>query len=477
MMSVRTWMTTCALAAGLAAPALAQQPTQPAAPAPAQPTPAAAAAADSGVLSSEGWNAQRVTLAQALEMARANNPLQVQAQENVRVANMGRLQAIGSYLPTINANASSSKSSSQRPDYTGAIVSAPSDVSSLGISANLNLFTGFQRGAQRRLANATADLDRAALVGQTYATDLATKQAFFNALATQELVGVSQANVAQTEQQLKLTAEKLRLGATTRSDSLTASVAYGTAEVQLIQARANALTAQANLARAIGAAGLAAPVRDPTLEIRLVSLDTAALRREAEANAPSVLQATASVAAARASQSASRSSLWPTISLSASDRWSGQLLFPWSAAPINTTTGLPTQKYLGSWNVGLSVSYPLFNGFQREAGMVVADANVRTSEARLRDAQLALDASLTQDLTALQAAGAQIDVSRTSVAAAEEALRMQQERYRLGAATIVDLLTAETALNQAQVSLVQSRYSYLIARAQLEALVGHALAE
>jgi outer membrane protein len=52
---------------------------------------------------------------------------------------------------------------------------------------------------------------------------------------------------------------------------------------------------------------------------------------------------------------------------------------------------------------------------------------------------------------------------------------MQRERYRLGASTIVDLLTAETTLNQAEVSLVQARYNYLIARAQLEALVGHGL--
>ncbi len=78
-------------------------------------------------------------------------------------------------------------------------------------------------------------------------------------------------------------------------------------------------------------------------------------------------------------------------------------------------------------------------------------------------------------MTALEAAAAQIDVGRTSVASAQESLRMQQERYRLGASTIVDLLTAETALNQAEVTLVQARYNYLIARATLEALVGHTL--
>ena len=51
---------------------------------------------------------------------------------------------------------------------------------------------------------------------------------------------------------------------------------------------------------------------------------------------------------------------------------------------------------------------------------------------------------------------------------------MQQERYRLGTSTIVDLLTSQAALNQAQANLVQARYNYLVARAQIEALVGHA---
>jgi outer membrane protein len=434
----------------------------------------ALAAAAAGAASAQ--QPRRVTLNEALRLARENNPSMVQAQQNVRLANMGQLQSLGSFLPSVSANASSSKSSSQRVNQFGTVTSnAPTDNSSFGLSANIQLFTGFQRNANRRAAKATAELSDAALVGQTYATDLATKQAFFNALATQELVGVAETQVRRSQEQLKLTAEKLRLGATTRADSLQASVDYGNAQLQLIQARANAQTAEATLARAIGSEGSVSAVPDTALETRLPPLDTVALRHEALANAPAVVQAEASVAASRASLTASRSSLWPTLSASASQRWAGQVFFPWNPAPISSASGSPTQKYLSTWSVSLSLSYPLFNGFQREAGMVQADANLVEAQARLRDARLLLDANLTQALTALQAAGQQIDVARTSVAAAQENLRMQRERYRLGASTIVDLLTAEVTLNQAEVSLVQARYAYLVARAQLEAYVGHAL--
>jgi outer membrane protein len=488
MMTLKLPFVVLVLAAAAAGAARAQQPTPPAAPRPAPaaaPVPSAAqTAADTGAFSATAAQVVRhVTLGEALQLGREYNPSQVQAQQNLRVADMGVTEAWGAYLPTITGTGSATRNSAQRVNQFGvAQSSALTDNSSFGISANLNLFTGFQRGANTRAANATRDLNQAALLQQDYATDLNTKQAYFNALADQELVGVAQANLAQNDQQLKLTTEKLRLGATTRSDSLTASVAYGTAEVQLIQARANALTAEAALARAIGAMGMVAAIPDTTLEIRLAALDTATLRQQAEATAPSVVEAVAGVTAARATLSANRSQYYPTLSFGASQTWAGGEL-PWNAAPVTQITDstgaviglVRNPKYTGTWNVRLSLSVPIFNGFQRETNIVTADANLQAAQARLRDARLALDESLTQDVTALEAAAAQIDVSRTSVAAAQESLRMQQERYRLGASTIVDLLTAETALNQAQTTLVQSRYTYLIARAQLEALIGRTL--
>lgn len=457
----RSWILMLGLAAGAAGAAAAQQAVPPSQAAP-QP--------------------RRVTLAEALRFARENNPAMVQAQQNVRVANMATLQAWGAYLPSISGSGSASQGSSTRIDATtGRPVSATNTQnSSFGLSASLPLFTGFQRGANRRAAAANADLNQAALVGQDYATALATKQAFFNALATQELVGVAESNLRRSDEQLKLISEKLRLGATTRADSLSASVDHGNAQLQLIQAQANALIAQAILARAVGVEGMIAAVPDTALEVRVPVLDPASLRSEALAGAPAVVQAQAGVAAARASLSASRAPLMPTLSLGASQTWAGAQL-PWAAAPLNRvisagdTSFLRSPKYTGTWSVRLSLSYPIFNGFQREAGIVQADANLVSSQARLRDARLALDANLTQAFTALDAAGSQIDVARTSVAAAQENLRMQRERYRLGASTIVDLLTAETTLNQAEVSLVQARYNYLVARAQIEAYVGHSL--
>jgi outer membrane protein TolC len=52
---------------------------------------------------------------------------------------------------------------------------------------------------------------------------------------------------------------------------------------------------------------------------------------------------------------------------------------------------------------------------------------------------------------------------------------VQQERYRLGAATIVEVLTSQVSLDQAEVDLVQARLDVMLAKAQIEALVGREL--
>jgi outer membrane protein TolC len=61
------------------------------------------------------------------------------------------------------------------------------------------------------------------------------------------------------------------------------------------------------------------------------------------------------------------------------------------------------------------------------------------------------------------------------VAVAEEDLRVQQDRYRLGASTSVDQIQSQQSLVQAETDLVTARFDYQIARAELESLLGRDL--
>lgn len=70
-------------------------------------------------------------------------------------------------------------------------------------------------------------------------------------------------------------------------------------------------------------------------------------------------------------------------------------------------------------------------------------------------------------LRSLQNAQARARVQLAAIAASDEDLRVQQQRYALGASTLLDLLTSQTQLNQARQALIQARLDGRIARAQL----------
>ena len=61
------------------------------------------------------------------------------------------------------------------------------------------------------------------------------------------------------------------------------------------------------------------------------------------------------------------------------------------------------------------------------------------------------------------------------MSAAEEDLRVQQQRYAVGASTLLDVLTSQTALNQARVQLIQYRLNFRTTKAQIEQLIGRDL--
>lgn len=410
---------------------------------------------------------RQVSMADALRLAAQNSPTMVRARQDIRVAAADERRRTAAFLPSLSTNLSTSTSGGSRVNQFGVPTAVASYYSSsLGLTMGWDLFTGFRRGAERRVSRATGDQVEAALLRQEFEAALATKRAFFNALAASELVSVAETRLRRADEQLKLVSERLRLGATTRSDSLRSRVEYGNAQLALIQARADQRNTQATLARTVGVDGLVAPVPDTTLEVRLGALDTATLRREALAAAPAVREADASVLSARAQRNVNTAQYLPTASLSAGNTWaSGD---PSVSAPFGG-------RYASGWSLRLQVSYPLFNNFTREYNVTTADANLVAAEARLRDARLLLDANLTSAFTALEAAAAKIDIARTSVEAADEDLRMQRERYRLGASTIIEVLTSQVALDQAQVDLVRARYDYLVARAQLEAYAGRSL--
>jgi outer membrane protein len=408
-----------------------------------------------------------VTLADAIRRAERVQPDVIRAASAVRTAGAQRKTAWGAFLPTLSASSSASDFFSEgavRVDpVTGQLAGGNTTNRSIStsLSANVDLFTGFRRGAEIRAARASEDAADASLIDARFQQALTTTNQFLDALAASQLLRVRQASVRRAEEQLKTSVAKLKAGSATRSDSLRSLVTLGNAQLDLVTTEASLAGAEASLARLIGQSGRVHAVDDSAFYRVQTVIDTQALRIEAESKSPRVRSAAANAAAARASVRASQSAYWPTLNLGANTGWNGSQRDDYT---------LFNQR-----QISLSLRWTLFNGFDRELSIVQREADLDLAEANASDASRAVQAEMTTRLAELDAARIRTEITQTSVAAATEDLRVQQQRYRLGASTIVDLLTSQEALNQAEVDVVNARFDYLRAKAQIEALIGRNL--
>jgi outer membrane protein len=411
--------------------------------------------------------ARTVTLAEAIRLAERTQPGVVQARAGVTTAAAQRRNAWGAFLPSVTAGSSASEFFSEgvnRIDpLTGLLTSGNSSNRSLttSLSASVDLFTGFRRGAELQAARAGEDEAGASLVDARFQQALTTTNQFFDALAAAQLVGVREASVRRAEEQLKVSIAKLQAGSATRSDSLRSLVTLGNTRLDLIQSRTDLATAEAGLARLVGEVGRVQAADNSSFHKMIAAVDTQALRSEAEARSPRIQSAVASARAASADIRAARSAYWPSLTLGANTGW--------NASRANDYT------FFNQRQLSLQLSWNLFNRFDRELAITQREASYEFAQATAEDERRAVQAELTQRLAELDAARSKIDITQTSVVAATEDLRVQQERYRLGASTIVDVLTSQEALDQAEVNVVTARFDYLRARAQIEALIGRTL--
>jgi len=400
-----------------------------------------------------------VTLADAIQRSLAIQPAMVTAVGNQRNAGASKSSALGTFLPSVTAGWSASKSSQARFDANRAVSLPPVWNYGYNLNASVDLFDGLRRIWNVKSASAVQDAADAGYVSQRFVTELQTKQAYFAALANQELLRVAQAQLQRTEQELKAANDKLKFGAATRADSLTAAVDHGNAEVALLQAQANLVGAQATLARQIGVNGLVQPVADSTLP---ALPDTTGFVGSAIENAPLVQQADAQASSARANVLSARSQYLPSFNVSFGDNRSD-----------TTFGGGFIDHKVTQWRFG--ASWTLFNGFAREQSQVSANVSRDIAAATAADTRRNVAAQLTQQVAALVAAYHQIAIAQENQASAAEALRVQQQRYAAGAGLLLDLLTAEANLTQAEATLIQARFTYRTTRATIESLVGKEL--
>ena len=412
--------------------------------------------------------ARKISLSEAIRLAQQNSPEALQAEGVERTSRAARVSAIGAIMPSATLSAGhvvQFGGGQTRVNQNGEEVTiTQKPVNSTGFSSNITLFDGGQRLYTLRMAKSQIEAAQANRVAVKYDVALQVKQQYYAVLAAMESEDAARLQMAQASEQFKTSIAKVRAGVATRSDSLRGVIQVGNAQLALITAQSSKEAADAALTRLVGSE---VPVTaDPgSVQENMSALPDSAELAALALHGPAVDQAQANLDAAKESRKASKATYLPSLSASYSRSGSG----------TDPRFGLGDDPFSYNGRLSFSLSYPLFNNFQREEQVVRAKVAEVNARAALRDTELGAQASLTQNIGALRSASQRVAVQVASVAAAEEDVRVQQQRYNIGASTLLDLITSQAALATAQQSLIQARYDYRIARAQLEALVGRDL--
>jgi len=415
-------------------------------------------------LFASGLQAQERTLdlEEAIRRALERSPTLAQTEASLVNAQQSKRTATGAFLPRVSASGSGSKNSSTRYDErTQTTIQGSSSSYSGGLSGSLSLFEGGARSYQLAIARADLAGAEASLEDQRNNVIYQTKNLYFAALRQTDLLEVNERRVEQAEESLAMVRTMAQVGTGTTSDTLRALLELNNARQSVLQSSNAVRSARYSLGRQVGLGGPVVPVALGSLDPEPLALSETDIFDLAEESSAMVRSATASADAAEIAVKSARAAYFPTLSMSSGYNWSNN--------EANLSNGNT------SWNLRLSGSYTIFNGFTREASVVRSVNQSRVAQLQEADARLQIRELVDAALQTVRTNEQAIALAEEGLAVAQEDLRIVRERYRLGVATSLDLVTSQIALRQADVDVVFARYDFALAKADLEALIGRAL--
>ncbi len=288
-------------------------------------------------------------------------------------------------------------------------------------------------------------------------------QAYLNGLLARENVRVAEASVAATKADLARAQARQDQGLAVPSDLLSAQVQLAQAQEDLLRAQNGVAVADAALNVAMGL-----PEDSPlTLQGQLGEkmFDAGTLdERQAKAlqTRPDFQQAEIGKQRAENGVRTARADFLPKVNLFGSWEEDNQTFL--------TRGG-------NNWALGATLTFNLFDGGANRARLRESYARRRHAEALRSQLASAIRLQVRQAYLNLTTSRDRVDVSRGAASQAEESLRIIQNRYEAGLATITDLLRAETALTAAKKNFVNATFDYRLGYAALELATGELAAD
>ena len=297
-------------------------------------------------------------------------------------------------------------------------------------------------------------------------------QAYLQILLSGEQIGIREENLESQRQQLLRIEEFVRLGARPISDQYLQEATTANAELSLLDAvRARELN-ESGLIRVLELDPLQSYVFDEidseslALDITDYSLDamlSESLERRADIRSREYL-----IMGLEQSIREARSSRLPTLSLS------GSVGTSYSSQRVNllrddmgTIIGRETVPFSDQFSdnrsgrLNLSLSIPLFNRFANRTNIHRAMITYENSQLDFENLKQDVALQVRQAYLDYQTAAKRLDVTEIQLRSAQQAEAVEQERYNVGASTLVELTQARATLVDSESQRAQAIFQFV----------------
>jgi outer membrane protein len=409
-----------------------------------------------------------ITYDEAIRIALQQNTTVRLAVNSAAADAVGVRQARSAFLPDLRLSTSGAQSVGRSFDTgAGSVVDQTTSSMSAGISSSVTLFDGFANQAELRQARLTqqagsADLERARQTAvYTVANNYVSLQA-----ATEEL-RVRREDLAAREAEERQIQLFVDAGTRPVSDLYQQQAGVASARVAVVEAERAVELARVDLIQTLQldpAASYDFQAPAVTASPAARSYDLASLVTRALERRPDLAALSSREEAARQAVRAAEAARLPTVTLSAGYNTA------FSSASDLAFADQLDQRRGGS--VSLGVSIPLFDRGSASAATQRAEIQVENARINLETQRNEVALQVRRAYLDHQAAQAQLTAAEAQLRAAELALTTSQERYRVGAATLVEVTQARATQAQAASAVVSARYNLVLQRTLIAYHVG-----
>ena len=410
-----------------------------------------------------------ITIDDAIAIALENNYALKQAKNELDLADDLIFSEKADFLPSVSASMNGSRTTGQQfifdrfSEGLDPFVDISSQSISGGMNASINLFTGFTniltlKSSQSNKESREQQYERAK---ELVIFNTATR--YLQVLLDKELLAIAKQNLETSTTQLEQVQAQVELGARPMVDLFNQEAQVANDELVVTQRENTQSLNSLLLIRQLEIDPLGTydfVVPDLTLnDLPWVDLNLKILVDEALSIRSDILSAEASILSLRYQTQVTKNSLLPTLraSASVSSRYSDQ--YSIAGSEVSFSDQFFDQQVNRS--LGLSFSVPLFNNWNRMYSIQSSQVQLKNAELNLDNSKMQVIQEVTQAYNDYSSYVKQLDASEKSLVASERAFQTQQERYNLGASTLIELTQAQSAFVSAQSSYTQALYNLI----------------